>query len=165
MLSKAYNTNMSFTDNLGYLLQHTASSLSRQADQVLQERLGIGLSQFKIMMVLQWNPGVKQRDVANSLGQTEASVSRQIKLMHEDSLLQTTVKPTNRREHLTTLTRKGERLADEASSVLNQYHAPIFDGLSEKQQRQLGEILDVMHSGICRGDRVGRCYQDYKAHI
>lgn len=152
---------MSFNDNLGYMLQHTASSLSLQADQVLQERLGIGLSQYKIMMVLQWNPSVRQRDIADNLGQTEASISRQIKLMHEDGLLQTTVRPTNRREHITTLTRKGERLANEASAVLNQYHAPIFAGLSEKQQRLLGEALDSMHQRICRGDRVGRCYQSY----
>jgi DNA-binding MarR family transcriptional regulator len=104
---------MAFSDNLGYMLQHTATSLSRQADQVLQERLGIGLSQFKIMMVLQWNPSVKQRDIANNLGQTEASISRQIKLMHDEGLLQTTVRPSNRREHITSLTRKGEKLADE----------------------------------------------------
>ncbi len=152
---------MSFNDNIGYLLQHTATSLARQSDQMLQERLGIGFSQFKIMMVLQWNPSVQQRHIAERLGQTEASISRQIKLMHEDGLLQSTVRPENRREHVTTLTRKGERLADEASSLLNQYHAPIFATLSEKQQRQFAEVLERMHQEICRGDRVGRCHQSY----
>lgn len=152
---------MAFNDNIGYLFQHTALSLARQVDQVLQERLGIGFSQFKIMMVLQWNPSLRQRDIADNLGQTEASISRQIKLMHENGWLQTTVSPRNRREHITTLTRKGERLADEASSILNQYHAPIFSGLSDKQQKQLGDILGIMHREICRGDRVGRCYQSY----
>jgi DNA-binding MarR family transcriptional regulator len=161
-LSMRYNMVMAFSDNLGYMLQHTATSLSRQADQVLQERLGIGLSQFKIMMVLQWNPSVKQRDIANNLGQTEASISRQIKLMHDEGLLQTTVRPSNRRGHITSLTRKGEKLADEASGVLNQYHAPIFTRLDEKQQRQLGEIIGIMHSEICRGDRIGRCSQSYE---
>lgn len=152
---------MSINDNIGYLLQHTATSLSRQSDQILGERLGIGYSQFKIMIVLQWNPAVRQRQIAERLGQTEASVSRQIKLMHEEGLLQSTVRPENRREHITTLTRKGERLADEASSLLNQYHEPIFAVLSEKQQRQFAEALDKMHQVICGGDRIGRCYQNY----
>ncbi|MGH9856702.1 MAG: MarR family winged helix-turn-helix transcriptional regulator, partial [Acidobacteriota bacterium] len=151
----------SINDNLGYLLQHTAASLARQADQMIQERLGVGLSQYKIMMVLQWNPSIKQRDIANNLGQTEASISRQIKLMHDDGLLRTTVSPNNRREHITTLTRKGERLTDEASDVLNSYHAPIFEALSEKQQRQLADALGLMHQEICQGDRVGRCHQGY----
>jgi DNA-binding MarR family transcriptional regulator len=157
----SYNTDMAFTDNLGYLLLHTASTLARQADQVLQERLGIGLSQYRIMMVLQWYPNVQQKHIAENLGQTEASISRQIKLMLEDGLLQSMVSPKNRREHITTLTGKGERLANEASSVLNQYYAPIFTGLSEKQQRQLGEALGLMHQEVCRGDRIGRCYQSY----
>jgi len=152
---------MSLSDNLGYLLQHTAASLARQSDQMLQERLGIGFSQYKIMLVLQWIPNVQQRHIAESLGQTEASISRQIKLMHEGGLLQTTVRPSNRREHITTLTRKGERLADEAASALNLYYAPIFGPLSDKQQKQFTETLGLMHQEVCRGDKIGRCHQGY----
>ena len=152
---------MGLHNNIGYLLQHTASSLARQSDQMLQERLGIGYSQFKIMMVLQWNPSVRQRHIAENLGQTEASISRQIKLMHEDGLLQTRISPQNRREHITTLTRKGERLAEEAVSVLNYFYAPILEPLSEKQQKQLAEVLGIMHNEACKGDRPGRCHQNY----
>ena len=61
---------------LGYLLQHTATILMRQSDQVLQERLGIGMSQLKLLMMLQNSPNVQQRKLAECLGQTEASISR-----------------------------------------------------------------------------------------
>lgn len=149
------------TNNIGYLLQHTASTLARQSDQVLQERLGIGFSQFKILMTLQWNPSVQQKHIAESLGQTEASISRQIKLMHEAGLLQSTVSPRNKREHITTLTHKGQRLADEALSVLNGYHAPMWEAIGEKGQRQLTELLRSMHQEACKGDKPGRCYQSY----
>lgn len=149
------------TNFIGYLLQHVSFSLARQSDQVLQEQLGIGLSQFKIMMVLKWNPNVQQRHIADSLGQTEASISRQIKLMHDNGLLQTTISPHNRREHITTLTAKGERMTQEAFSVLNRYHAPTFDELSEKQKKQLVDTLKQLHGQICKGDKPGRCYQNY----
>jgi DNA-binding MarR family transcriptional regulator len=152
---------MKLTNNIGYLLQHTAGTLSRQSDQVLQERLGIGLSQFKIMMVLQWNPSVQQKHIAENLGQTEASISRQIKLMHQDGLLQSKVSPANRREHITTLTSKGQRLADEAMNVLNQYHAPMWDSIGEKGQKHLAELLTRLHQEACRGDKPGRCHQSY----
>jgi DNA-binding MarR family transcriptional regulator len=152
---------MKLQNNIGYMLQHTATSLARQSDQMLQERLGIGFSQFKIMMVLQWNPSVRQRHIAENLGQTEASISRQIKLMHEDGLLQTEINPQNRREHITTLTRKGERLADEAKSVLNYYYAPVLATLTDKQQKLLIDILNTMHMEVCKGDRPGRCHQTY----
>ncbi|HTE57128.1 MAG TPA: MarR family winged helix-turn-helix transcriptional regulator [Verrucomicrobiae bacterium] len=149
------------TNNIGYLLQHTASTLARQSDQVLQERLGIGFSQFKILMTLQWNPSVQQKHIAESLGQTEASISRQIKLMHEASLLQSKISPRNKREHITTLTHKGQRLADEALNVLNGYHAPMWEAIGEKGQRQLIELLRSMHQEACKGDKPGRCHQSY----
>lgn len=152
---------MNPTRQIGYLLQHIASSLARQSDQVLQEQLGIGFSQFKLLMVLQWDPASQQRHIAEKLGQTEASISRQIKLMHDDGLLQSTVSPRNRREHITTLTKKGLRLAEEAQNVLNRYHSPMFAELNEKQQKQFIESMMLMHREICKGDKPGRCFQSY----
>lgn len=145
------------TNNIGYLLQHLSSTLARQSDQVLQERLGIGFSQFKILMVLQRNPSVQQKQIADALGQTEASISRQIKLLYNQSLLSSRVSAQNRREHVTMLTLKGERMISEALNVLNDYHAPMFARLSAKQQQQLVEALVLMHQEACRKDKPGAC--------
>src|ERR1700755_3521534 len=90
----------------GYLLQHTATILMRQSDQVLQERLGIGMSQFRVLLMLQRNANSQQRKLAECLGQTEASISRQIKLLCEKSLLAVRVNPQSRREHIAVLTPK-----------------------------------------------------------
>lgn len=147
------------TNNIGYLLNHLAFVLGRQSDQVLQERLGIGFSQFKIMMTLQWSPHIQQKVIAEKLGQTEASISRQIKLLHDLGLLQTVKRAENRREHITTLTQKGERLTDEAMSILNTYHAPVFEGLSEKERATLLELLSRLHSVACNSNKVGACHQ------
>ncbi len=137
------------TNNIGYLLNHLAFMLSRQSDQVLQEQLGIGFSQFKIMMALKWNPSVQQKQIAERLGQTEASISRQIKLLHSKGLLSTRISSENKREHITTLTSKGEKLTEKAMQVLNSYHAPTFAALSEEQQQTLLEILNTMHDAVC----------------
>jgi DNA-binding MarR family transcriptional regulator len=137
------------TNNIGYLLNHLAFMLSRQSDQVLQEQLGIGFSQFKIIMALKWNPSVQQKQIAERLGQTEASISRQIKLLHDKGLLSTRIAPENKREHITTLTSKGERVTEKAMQVLNNYHAPTFASLSAKQQQNLIETLNIMHDAVC----------------
>jgi len=143
------------THNPGYLLHHLAFVLDRQSDQVLQDALGIGFSQFKILMALKWHEGVQQRSIAEYLGQTEASISRQIKLLQKMGLLESRPSPKNRREHITTLTAKGERVADQAQQLLNEYHAPMFARLSEKQQEQLVEILSVMHDCACQFAKTG----------
>lgn len=142
------------TDNIGYLIQRLAFCLGRQSDQVLQEQLGIGLSQFKILMISQWKPNVQQKLIADGLGQTEASVSRQIKLLQKDGLINVTVSPQNRREHITHLTPKGARITDKALEVLNNYHAPMFARLSDKQKSQLMEALSIMYDFASEGEKL-----------
>lgn len=140
---------------LGYLLHHLSFVIDRQSDQVLQERLGIGFSQFKILMCIGHDSISQQRRIADKLGQTESSVSRQIKLMHDKGLLTSKVSPKNRREHITTLTAKGEKLVEKAFAVLEQEHAPVFESLSGRQLEELQKTINVMHHATCRGENKG----------
>lgn len=130
-------------------MHHLASVLSRQSDEALQQRLGIGFSQFKILMCLGEGGVVRQRQIAECLGQTEASVSRQIRLLHDKGLLKSAVSPTNRREHITDLTAKGQRIVSEAFIILNEYHQPLFDRLGSSQLEHFQSILSSMHDGAC----------------
>ena len=141
----------------GYLLTHTATILLRQSDQVLQERLGIGMSQFKILMMVQHTPNVQQRKLAECLGQTEASISRQIKLLCEKGLLAIHVNPKSRREHITVPTPKGIKLTNAAAEVLEQYHQPMFDLATDKQRQQLEELLQLFHGYICSSGKPYAC--------
>lgn len=72
---------MDINNNLGYLLHHLGTALDRQSDLLLQDKFGLGFSQFKIMLALKQKDGVQQKQIAHTLGQTEASISRQIKLL------------------------------------------------------------------------------------
>ena len=145
------------TNNLGLLINHIACVLGRQSDQVLQEQLGVGFSQFKIMMVLRHNPHIQQRQIANRLGQTEASISRQIKLLHKLDLLSTRISPENKRQHITQLTPRGERLTEQAMTVLNNYHSPVFANMSEKNQQKLTDLLNSLHQETCISTKPGSC--------
>lgn len=140
---------MRLNNNIGYLLQHTASLLAKQNEQVLQEKLEIGMSQFKILRVLQAKANMTQREIANSLAQTEASISRQIKLMLDDGLLSSTISPTNRREHLIRPTAKGAKITETALEILFQANRPTFESLDEDEQRRLVESLAKIHDQVC----------------
>lgn len=140
------------TNSIGFLLQHLAFSLARQSDQILQDELGIGFSQFKILMVLQKQPHIRQNQIAEKLGQTEASVSRQIKLMHDDGLLQTVPRPEDRRQHITSLTPRGIRLSQEATELLAEHYKPMFKSLSPEEQAALLESLTTIHDYICSSE-------------
>lgn len=137
------------SNNIGFLLNHLAFVLGRHSDQVLLEQLGIGFSQFKIMLVLKWKPQIRQKQIADDLRQTEASISRQIRLLNKKGLLASHLSSANKRVHITSLTSKGERLTERAIQILNDYHAPTFASLSPKQRKSLIEALTAMHSVMC----------------
>lgn len=134
---------------IGYLMQHTASIMYRQSDQMLQERLGIGMSQFKILMILQDRPHIQQRMLAELLGQTEASISRQIKLLCSKDMLAVEINPKNRREHLTVPTARGYRITQAAVDTLQEYNASTFGQFNDKEKQLLEEMLNKMHAVAC----------------
>lgn len=140
---------MNHQEQLSYLLEHVASLAAKQSDQVLQEQLGIGLSQFKILRTLQSEPQTIQREIARQLGQTEASISRQVKLMLADGLLRSLRSPKDHREHLTMVTAKGERLTAAAQAALLRYFHPVYAVMSERQREHMLSALAMLHSQLC----------------
>ena len=131
----------------GYLLNRLAFSLSRQSDQILLERLGIGMSQYIIMHILQIQPSIQQRVIATQLGQTEASISRQMKILANQSLLEVRTNPQNRREHVIILTTKGERIIDEANKILDEFHKSVFEKIGDKNYKNFAELIST-YSGL-----------------
>lgn len=145
------------THNLMYLTQHLAAIMGKQVDQVLREQLGIGLSQFKILMVLEWNPRVQQRVVAVSLGQTEASISRQIKLLEGKGLLLARPDPRNRRKHITAPTPLGMQITEAATAIIRRSFGPELAGMGEDQLLQLIAGLQNLHRIACSPGKPGAC--------
>ncbi len=143
-------TTLQLANNAAYLLQHVSSILAKQSDQVLQEQLGIGLAQFKILQTLKAEPRTPQREIAFNLGQTEASISRQVKLMTAAGMLQSMRSPKDHREHLTVLAPKGERLVEAAQAAMAKFYQPIYGVLGDKQQAQLASALESLHAQVCQ---------------
>lgn len=135
---------MAHTPSLGLLLHHLSLTLDRQSDSLLHDACGVGFSQFKIMMVLLEQRDVRQRDVAEALGQTEASVSRQIQTLVDEGLVWSVKDLRDRRQRITRLTTKGEKLALKATSVLERHYGPMFSRLSEQDQEKLRSQIEYM---------------------
>lgn len=126
-------------------LHQLLSVLSRESDQRLLEQLGLGLSQYKILTALHTSSKPQQRLIALELGQTEASISRQIKILENKGMLTVSKNPDNLREHHIALTGHGLRLIEAAERVLGHYHEAVFTALGKKQRAALEEALALLH--------------------
>jgi DNA-binding MarR family transcriptional regulator len=145
------------TNTLNYLLTHLAAVMSKQTDKVLHEQLGLGLSQYRILMVLEWNPRIRQSAIASSLGQTEASISRQIKLLKSRGLLTSKTDSLNKRRHVTIPTPMGMQLTEAAVNVLRRSFGPEYSVLGEARLNQLLIGLQQLHAIACQPGKLGAC--------
>jgi DNA-binding MarR family transcriptional regulator len=144
-------------NNLNYLMNHVAAVMAKQSDQVLREQIGLGLSQYKILMVLEWNPRTSQKAIADALGQTEASISRQIQLLKKKGLLEAKVDLNNRRRRITTPTLKGMQITEAAVNILRRSFGQDYAGLGDDQLVQLVSGLQHLHRIVCRRGKPGAC--------
>ncbi|HEV2403761.1 MAG TPA: MarR family winged helix-turn-helix transcriptional regulator [Candidatus Saccharimonadales bacterium] len=140
-----------------YLLRHVGLSLERQFDQVLLEQLGIGMSQHRIMTVLKLRPDISQRALATHLGQTEASISRQIRILQAKTLVSRVVHPTIKRERVIALSSKGALLVAAADELLTKLNAGLLQTLTERQRRNLTNVLTTIHDHGCTNDTPHSC--------
>lgn len=135
---------MSYKHSLGYLIHQTASLLDSKADEILQKKFAVGLAQFRILLVLEERDGITQKKISEELSQSEASISRQIKIMSEKSLLETDKNIDSGREKLVYQTHLGHELAKEGISILDEFHEPLFEGFSEAEQQILVDKLSLI---------------------
>lgn len=147
---------------INYLLQHVASVLEKQLDQALQEQLGIGIAQYKILTTLETSPELEQHAIAKHLAQTEAGVSRQVKLLAEKGLLQSEVNIRSRRERLAALTPKGIKMVQAGRGIVAHYNSALYSSLPDKQQKQLAELLITLHMQVCSPGKLTACDHPYE---
>ena len=138
---------MDFKGSIGYLIHELANKITAESDQVLFERYGIGFSQYKVLMVLEAHPGIPQKQIANTLNQTEASISRQIGLLIDNNLVEIGSSKDSR-QHLIYLTPRGEEMVLKSTSALNNYLAPYFGSLSDRQKNELVEVFQALRTNF-----------------
>ncbi|OGL34989.1 hypothetical protein A3F65_02270 [Candidatus Saccharibacteria bacterium RIFCSPHIGHO2_12_FULL_47_16b] len=96
--------------------------LQQQADELLLNQTGVGLSQVRIMSQLHFSVPRSQRTVATMLRQTEANVSRQLQTMKKQGLVSVERNRKDRRIREVTLTQKGTKTYQKAEKVLERHY-------------------------------------------
>lgn len=141
-------TSMELSQNPGLLLHKIGSMMEHMSDNVLFENFGIGFSQFKILFVLENHQSIQQKEIALYLGQTEASVSRQVKLLKQAGFIDIAVGKDDRKKRIITLTKKGSIVACESFNILNNFYQPILSSLGPNEQLEMARMLGKVHDRL-----------------
>ena len=129
---------------LYWQIHKLAFLLEKRADENLKAQAGIGFAQFKVLEAVGSNMLAKQNLIANQLDQTEASISRQIKILQKKNLVVVASVMGNRRARELSLTEKGEELLLQCVDILDMAQAQIIGALSYQEQRHFQELFERM---------------------
>lgn len=113
-----------------FLVRKSASLMDRGGEAFFREGLGISLAQFMVLSVVDAHPGdFNQQAIADLLGLTKGTVSRQIDQAGAAGLLVARTSDSSRREKTIALTPAGKRLVERGDALLATSNSGIFPQL------------------------------------
>ncbi len=142
-------TNADF-ESLVVPIHQLSAVLARDADHVLQQALGLGYAQCKLIWVLRRaGQQVNQSQIADWLNQTPAAISRQMKLLAARGLVAIAGSALDKRDHMIQLTAQGEAFADDSRAIIWRAQQHYFADLSPAQSQQIAASFQQVLSRIC----------------
>ncbi|WP_328392107.1 MarR family winged helix-turn-helix transcriptional regulator [Nocardia sp. NBC_00416] len=106
---------------LWFLVRRVASLMDRAGESMFRRELGISLAQFLVLSVVDAHPGeINQQAIADRLGLTKGTVSRQIDAAVTAGLMNVAVSPRTRRANTITLTEAGTEMVRRGDATFEQ---------------------------------------------
>jgi DNA-binding MarR family transcriptional regulator len=127
-----------------YKIHKAVFLLDKMSDQILQDRLNLGLSQFLVMMVLANQSKVPQKFVASQLDQTQAAVSRQIDILADLGYVSRERNPDSRREYVLSLSKTGLKTYRQGLEAVDQRFDKLFEIWSKSEKSNLLSALSKL---------------------
>ncbi len=129
---------------LYWQIHKLAFLLEKRSDESLKEQVGIGFAQYKVLEAIGRNMLARQNMIAELLDQTEASISRQVKILEKKRLIIIGTVMGNKRARELSLTEQGEELLGHCEEILDLAQAQIIGGLSYQEQRHFQQLFERM---------------------
>jgi MarR family transcriptional regulator for hemolysin len=126
---------------LGPHLVRAARTVSRAFDEALAGAGG-SLPLWQVLVSLKANPQASQREIAEAMGVTEATLTHHLNAMDADGLVTRRRDPDNRRVHVVELTDRGEKVFLRLRAVAVSFDKRLRRGVTEAEVAQLRAVLD-----------------------
>lgn len=132
---------------IGLHLAQVARQVSRAFDEALAEAGG-SLPVWLVLLNLKSQGGVNQRQLAEAVGITEATLTHHLNLLDAQGVLTRRRDPANRRVHVVELTPAGEDLFVRLLREARAFDQRLRQGVSEADISRLRRLLDRIGANV-----------------
>jgi DNA-binding MarR family transcriptional regulator len=121
------------TARLWFTIRRVAGAMDRTGERLFQRELNVSLAQFLVLSVVDAHPGaLSQQVIADRLGLTKGTVSRQIDKAVTDGLMTVAVSERTRRENDVRLTDAGTDLVRRGDALFGAARRAGFPDITAK---------------------------------
>lgn len=132
---------------LWMLVRRAAAVSERQGEALFRAELGISLPQFLVLSVIDAHPGaLNQQRVAERLGLTKGTVSRQLEQAVGAGLVRVSPSAVSRRENVVELTEAGNALVRRGDAVFAEAQQ-TFPALDDGDVAATVRVLRALAAG------------------
>lgn len=115
-------------------------------------RHGLHFGQPQILHAVRHLNCASQKELAETLRVSPASVAMSVKRMQKAGLVEKTVNENDMRENRIRLTEKGREIVDESLFEIVSSEKQMLSGFSADEVAILGGYLDRMHQNLCKSE-------------
>lgn len=134
---------------LWFLVRQIATRIDRAGEALAREELGISLAQYLVLSVVDAFPGaINQQAVANRLGLTKGTVSRQIDAAVAAGLMTVEVAAHSRREHAVALTPAGTALVRKGDGLFAEANGSVIPPMPAEDLAATVRTLAVLNESL-----------------
>lgn len=134
---------------LWFLIRRVAGSMDRNGETLFRRELDISLAQFLVLSVVDAYPGdLNQQAIADRLGLTKGTVSRQIEGAVAAGWISVEVPRHNRRENWVTLTPAGTDLVRRGDALFDAARRPALGALDDDDLAATLRVLNSLNDSL-----------------
>ncbi|KQO96953.1 MarR family winged helix-turn-helix transcriptional regulator [Leifsonia sp. Leaf264] len=134
---------------LWYLIRRVAGLLDRSGDALFRRELDISLAQFLVLSVVDAHPGpLNQQAIADRLGLTKGTVSRQIEQAVAAGSMTVQPSPRNRRENVLSLTPAGTSLVRRGDALYEEARSSTLPAPAASDVQAAIRVLEAMNRAL-----------------
>lgn len=132
---------------VGLHLNQAARSVSRAFDVTLADAGG-SLPVWLVLLNLKANPQGSQREIADAMGISEATLTHHLAAMETDGLISRRRDPANRRVHQLALTDSGDAAFMRLRAAAVEFDRRLRRGTTDKEIQRFQDVLDRLAANV-----------------
>ncbi len=124
----------------GALIRSITSNLNNYIGKACQEH-GIQQGQFEYFLIIAWQPGINQLEIARKKNVGKAAVTKALKILESDGFIVRTIDSNDKRNIICHLTKKGEGIMPILKNISANIQGQLFQGFQDKDMTLFYEYL------------------------